>query len=44
MLLGTKQERITLLKSAMTGKQIEDEYVKLNEFKIVSRNVLRQEI
>lgn len=41
MVLETAQERVKLLKKGASGKQIEDAYVQLNDFKIVGRNLLQ---
>ena len=40
MILDTPQERVKLLKAGVYGKLIEKLYVKRNNFKIVSDNVL----
>ena len=38
LMLETANERILLLKAGLTGKQIEELYIKLNDFKIVGNH------
>lgn len=40
MVLETPEERVKLLKAGLTGKDIEKLYVRYNEFKVISGNVL----
>ena len=43
-MLETAQERILLLKSGMTGKQIEELYIKCNNFQIVGNTVFSKKV
>jgi hypothetical protein len=44
LILGTREERIKLLKAGFTGKEIEMLYIKNNNFKIVLFTILIERV